>query len=322
MCDILTYRKKLVKVLFGVPSSRLDLLPFYARLVASLSPVMPDLTTELSAMLIKQFRDYVQRSGQERVEEKIKCVMFISELVKFGVIPRAEALSCLRQLVYDFRGHSVDMVCAMIETAGYYLYRNSDSHPKMKIILDVVQKKKERIKDVRQTMLIDNAFFACIPPTDSAAARRAQAEPPLMIFIRHLVVDIDEHNVNTNIKCIRRLAWDDETVSGWCLKYLTSPWLLPYANLLHLASAVAGLQGLTHYDWISTYVIDACQEMIRYSSTITVICFIKIYCRISLELPGVFNQKAIATACYLGELYNYSVCDTPVIYKVCFVTYC
>ncbi|KHJ88975.1 MIF4G domain protein [Oesophagostomum dentatum] len=51
-----SYRKKLVKVLYGVPSSRLDLLPFYARLVASLSPVMPDLTTELSTMLIKQFR--------------------------------------------------------------------------------------------------------------------------------------------------------------------------------------------------------------------------------------------------------------------------
>ncbi|PIO62841.1 MIF4G domain protein [Teladorsagia circumcincta] len=228
---------------------------------------------------------------------------FVSNLntkVKFGVIPRAEALSCLRQLVYDFRGHSVDMVCAMIETAGFYLYRNSDSHPKMKIILDVVQKKKERIKDVRHVMLIDNAFFACIPPADSAAARRAQAEPPLMIFIRHLIVDINEHNVNTNIKCIRRLAWDDETVAGWCLKYLTSPWLLPYANLLHLASAVAGLQGLTYYDWISTYVIDACQEMIR----------------ISLEVPGLFNQRAIASACYLGELYNYSVCDTPVIYKV------
>lgn len=50
------YRKKLVKVLYGVPSSRLDLLPFYARLVASLSPVMPDVTTELSTLLIKQFR--------------------------------------------------------------------------------------------------------------------------------------------------------------------------------------------------------------------------------------------------------------------------
>ncbi|KAJ1356723.1 hypothetical protein KIN20_014467 [Parelaphostrongylus tenuis] len=177
------YRKKLVKVLYRVPSSRLDLLPFYARLVASLSPVMPDLTTELSTMLIKQFREFIQRTGQERVEDKIKCVMFIAELVKFGVIPRAEALSCLRQLVYDFRGHSIDMVSAMIETAGFYLYRNTDSHPKMKIILDVVQKKKERIKDLRHVMLIDNAFFACIPPTDTASARRAQAEPPLMIFI-------------------------------------------------------------------------------------------------------------------------------------------
>ncbi|VDM51834.1 unnamed protein product [Angiostrongylus costaricensis] len=283
------YRKKLVKVLYRVPSSRLDLLPFYARLVASLSPVMPDLTTELSTMLIKQFRlgvfIKIFATGQERVEEKIKCVMFIAELVKFGVIPRAEALSCLRQLVYDFRGHSIDMVSTMIETAGFYLYRF------------------KLARGLRNfTMLIDNAFFACIPPADTASARRAQAEPPLMIFIRHLIVDINERNVNTNIKCIRRLAWNDEMVSGWCLKYLTSPWLLPYSNLLHLASAVAGLQGLTYYDWISTYVIDAL--VFDFTS------------EISLEVPRLFNQKAIASACYLGELYNYSVCDTPVIYKV------
>uniref|UniRef100_A0A1I7XJK2 MIF4G domain-containing protein n=1 Tax=Heterorhabditis bacteriophora TaxID=37862 RepID=A0A1I7XJK2_HETBA len=49
-------RKRLVKVLFASPPSRLDLLPFYARLVASLSPVMPDVSAELTNLLIKQFK--------------------------------------------------------------------------------------------------------------------------------------------------------------------------------------------------------------------------------------------------------------------------
>lgn len=48
-----TNRKKLVKALFGVQRTRLDLLPFYSRLVAVLNPVMPDVGTELVQLLIQ-----------------------------------------------------------------------------------------------------------------------------------------------------------------------------------------------------------------------------------------------------------------------------
>lgn len=61
--------------------NRLDLLPFYGRLVATLEPVMPDLALELSHSLLQQFRAAVQNRKKQRVDWKIRCARFISELV-------------------------------------------------------------------------------------------------------------------------------------------------------------------------------------------------------------------------------------------------
>lgn len=36
----------------------------------------------------------------------------------------------------------------------------------------------------------------------------------------------------------------------------------------------------------------------------------------SLEVPMVFNQFAVASVKYLGELYNYTVCENPIIFTV------
>lgn len=60
---------------------RLDLLPFYGRLVATLEPVMPDLAVELSQSLIQQFRMIVRNQSKLRVDRKVRCCRFISELV-------------------------------------------------------------------------------------------------------------------------------------------------------------------------------------------------------------------------------------------------
>lgn len=52
-------RKKLVRTLFTVPRTRLDLLPFYARLVATLAPVMPNVANDLVQLLKQDFRFHV-----------------------------------------------------------------------------------------------------------------------------------------------------------------------------------------------------------------------------------------------------------------------
>ncbi|CAB3409551.1 unnamed protein product [Caenorhabditis bovis] len=297
-------RKKLVNLMVNPPQSRLDLLPFYARLVATLEAVMPDVTIEVVNNILAKFKEYMQDNGNARIQDKLSCVMMIAELMKFGLISRAEGLSCLRQLVYDLRGHCVDMTATMLESGGFYLYRHTDSHAKMKRLLEVVKAKRDRMKDNRYIMLIDNAYFACLPPEDSAQERARmqnnRENTPMKMFIRHIILDINSLNVDDCLKGLRKLDWADPEIRNYTLKYLSSPWLLPVENLQHLASAVTGLSNLSLFKWVGVAVTDAILEMIR----------------LSLELPGVFNQWSQAAIIYLGELYNFSFCDEELLVKV------
>lgn len=60
---------------------RLDLLPFYGRLIATLEPVMPDFAVEMSQALIQEFKSVVQNKSKCRLDRKIRLCRFISELV-------------------------------------------------------------------------------------------------------------------------------------------------------------------------------------------------------------------------------------------------
>lgn len=60
-------RKRVVKFLAQPPKNRLDLLPYYARFVATLSKYMPDVGTELIAILDEEFR-YLQKKKKVVVE--------------------------------------------------------------------------------------------------------------------------------------------------------------------------------------------------------------------------------------------------------------
>jgi len=95
-------RKKLVRALFIVPRTRLDLLPFYSRMVASLAVIMPHVASDLVQLLKQDFKFHIRVKDQINIESKIKNVRFIGELVKFKIFPNSEALHCLKvQLIIN-----------------------------------------------------------------------------------------------------------------------------------------------------------------------------------------------------------------------------
>ena len=96
-------RKKLAKALFTVPRTRLDLLPFYARFVAQVAPVMPQVATDLVNYLKQDFRFLFKKKDQINIESKVKNVRFIGELVKFEIFPKADALHFLKVCLLIFR---------------------------------------------------------------------------------------------------------------------------------------------------------------------------------------------------------------------------
>lgn len=141
-CNTKGNRKRLCHALFGVPRIRLDLLPMYARLVATLDPCAPDLAPELMQQLKGEFRFRVRKKDQINVESKIKTVRFIGELTKFHMFPKGEALHCLKMLLEDFTHHNIEMACNLLEVCGRFLYRSPDSHIRTKKLVGADDEKE------------------------------------------------------------------------------------------------------------------------------------------------------------------------------------
>ncbi|KAB7493972.1 Regulator of nonsense transcripts 2 [Armadillidium nasatum] len=293
-------RKRLVKSIFLVPRTRLDLLPFYSRLVGTLQPLMPDLATDLVSMLKLDFRYQVKKKDQINIESKIKVVRFIGELTKFGIFPRSETLICLRLLLHDFNHHHIEMACNLLETCGRYLYRSSDSHHRTKIFLEQMMRKKTvKAFDPRYNTMIENAYYYVNPPEVTNDASRAE-RPPMQQYIRHLLyTSLCKTNTERILRQIRKLHWEDREISLYAVKCLTSVWNAKFYNIRCIANLLAGL--IAHYDWVGTAVVDGTLEDIRFG--------------METNEPK-FNQRRVAAIKYLGELYNYRVIESSVIFKI------
>jgi regulator of nonsense transcripts 2 len=189
-------RKRLVNALFQVQRTRLDLFAFYARLVAILFPLMPEISQDLSTLLLKDFRFHVRKKDQINIESKIKTARFIGELVKFNMFSKLDALNCLKTLLADFKHHNIEMFCNMLDVCGRFLYRNQETHFKLKLILEIVMRKKQAAMsmDNRYTIMIENAFYYCNPP-ESKQVEKKEASPLHEYVKKILYKDLNKLNV-------------------------------------------------------------------------------------------------------------------------------
>lgn len=121
-------RKRLAKKLFLVPHARLDLLPFYSRMAASLDRVWSDIATPLVVDLEQQFHGQAKFKKNQNLEARLRTARYIGELIKFRVAPPMVFIRCVRRCLDDFTGANVDVCCALFESCGRYLYRLSHTH--------------------------------------------------------------------------------------------------------------------------------------------------------------------------------------------------
>jgi regulator of nonsense transcripts 2 len=98
-----------------------------------------DLADECSTLLMNDFNDLNRADKLDMYEERIKNIRFISEMVKFGNFPINNVFEILKRLVDDFKGHSVDVLCNLLDSCGRYLYLNEATHIKFKNFLNNVK---------------------------------------------------------------------------------------------------------------------------------------------------------------------------------------
>lgn len=296
-------KKKLVKALFGVSRIRLDLLPFYSRLAAILYPVMSDVGNDLCSMLKHDFKYHVRKKDQINIESKVKVVRYIGELVKFKLYSKIEALYCLKVLLHDFTHHHIEMACNLLETCGRYLFCSPDSHQRTKVYLEQMMRKKAvTALDSRYVTIIENAYYYVNPPESTGGVSKKD-RPPIHEFIRKLLYqDLSKTNTDKVLKWMRKLDWEDESVSSYAIKCLTAAYNVKYLNIRCVGSLLAGL--VAHYETIGPHVVDGVLEDIR-------LCM-------EINLPK-FNQRRIAMVKYLGELYNYRMVESGDIFRTLYL---
>jgi regulator of nonsense transcripts 2 len=131
-------RKRLLKALFLVPRSRLDLLPFYCRLVTTLDHVYADISTALVTSLQQQFHGQAKYKKNQNIESRMRTARYISELTKFRCAPPIVILNCLAVCIEDFTGYNVEIACCILESCGRFLYRTKHTNPRIVAIMETM----------------------------------------------------------------------------------------------------------------------------------------------------------------------------------------
>ncbi|CAD5225429.1 unnamed protein product [Bursaphelenchus xylophilus] len=296
-------RKKLIQHLLSAPYDRLDLLPFYSRFMATIKPSVKEVPHQVCNGLLERFRAFARKSPDMKkrtgppdrsqcIDAKVHVSKYVAEIVKFKLLPKAEGLACLRSLLVDLKGYKVDMLCAMVESMGPFMYKSPESHAKMKVVLTVMNTKSHKIKDSRQKLLLENAYFCVLPPEEEII--QVNRRPPMEEYISKNVL-----TGHKPLRVLRRVDWLDSGIREFTLKLLTDACGVPFSGLERLAKVVSALSD--HQPWVGVYVVDEVLEFIRLA--------------LEVEDPTL-HQRLFSSVVYIGQLFNYTVCGTLVIFKV------
>ncbi|KAI7854822.1 armadillo-type protein [Circinella umbellata] len=290
-------RKRLVKALLNVPRQRVDLLPYYSRLIAILSQYYPDISETVLAALDHEFKGLQKKKTQDLLESRVKNIRLISELTKFRVVPAHTIFHVFKIALDDFTHQNIDIVCNLLETCGRYLLKSTETSVRMNNMLEVVMRKKNvQHMDNRQMLMIENAYYQANPPDRTAIVEKERS--PMELYVRKLIYgDLNKKSLDRILKQLRKLHWKDEKIFKMVLKIFQKVWKIKYSNIHLLAILASGLH--RHHSDFGVQLVDSLIEEIR----------------IGLE-QNIFkhNQRRIAVVKYLGELYNYRLIDSPLVF--------
>ncbi|EFX05482.1 nonsense-mediated mRNA decay factor [Grosmannia clavigera kw1407] len=283
-------RNRLVKALTEVPKGRSDLLPCWARLVATLGRYMPDIPRGLVEHLDAEFRSLQRRKEKDFLGQvRLSNIRYLAELTKFGIVPEHVVFHCLKISLDDFSRMNIEIISNLLENCGRYLLRSPETSPRMVSFLETLQRKKT-MQHIGQTerMLIENAIYYVDPPERPAIQQKERT--PMELFIRKLLyVDLSKRNANKILRQVVELL----------RKAFSRPWKVKYGNVHLLAGLLSALY--RHHSAFVINIVDGIIESVIFG----------------LEQNDFRqNQRRLAEVKYLGEFYTYRLLENPVIFDM------
>ena len=298
-------RKRLAQSMVRLPRSRSELSSTYARIVASLSRIYPELVQPILDGLNKDFYGILKAKNQLHIESKVKNVRYVGELIKFRVAPPIMALRMFKSLLSDFSNHNVQLLAVLLETCGRFLYILPYTHDRIEEVLtDMIRIRRSRNLDLHQQNLLEAAYFAVKPPDRTSKVVKKQLSV-VQLYARYLILEqLDEKknvDIDSVIKSLRRLPWKDEleNVTHHVIKASLKIARTKYTTIPNLADCLSGLA--TYQPCLLTILVDRILEEVQRA----------------VESPFKREmQRMIGFIRLLGELYNFTAISSIIIFDL------
>jgi regulator of nonsense transcripts 2 len=206
-------RNRLIKSLQDVPKGRTDLLPYYARIIATLSKYMPDVPQMVISHLDDEFRSLQKRKSKEFLGSvRLLNIRYMAELTKFGIVPEHVIFHCFKVCLDDLSRTNIEILGNLMENCGRYLLRTPETAPRMISFLETLQRKKgAQHLDQRERLILDNAMYYVNPPERPAIEQKERT--PMELFIQKVLCeDMNKKTVEKSIKQLRKLHWEEPEV--------------------------------------------------------------------------------------------------------------
>ena len=207
-------RNRMIKSIRVIPKNRLDLIPYFARLIATLARYMPDIAQGVIAWLAAEFRSLQSRKHRKGLEvPRIANIRYIAELAKFKIIPEHTIFHCLKVSLDDFSHSNIEIICNIMDICGKYLFWNADTAARMKYYLVTLEKKKTAQHLASQDrLMIETAIFSVCPP-GNVKFKEIKDRSPTEQFVRKLIYeDLTDKTIYKVVKQIRKLHWEEKDV--------------------------------------------------------------------------------------------------------------
>lgn len=285
-------QKRLIEVLYSHDRTRIDILPYFARMISTLSQVYPEIGQEMSNLLKGQFYG-LARHKSNMLNSRLRNIRYIGELLKFGVCHHSVVFDCWEYCLSDFSSPSIHVFSALLECCGRFLFRTEETHDRCVSFLDRMMKlKRAKYLDRYHQNMIDNALFQCNPPEKQL--RVCKQRTLMEEYIRKLVFD-DLHEFNVGLIVSKLLKVPFDSVQLYFLAVFTD---IDEMKVDRLGSVVKTIVELSKYFPFGVHVVDEVLEQIR----------------VGLEInASKARQNRLLLANYLGELYKAGIVDTNTV---------
>ena len=277
-------RRHLAREFLNVRRSEIDRIPFYGRIISTLATVFDDIAPAVAQPLEDDFYNLVKKGKRVSLDERMKNIKFIGELIKFKVIPDNTVFEIIKVLLDDFHGDNVDVLCSLFDVSGYYLTKTTSTAKRMGSILDIFLRLKAVSKlDTRQCALVDSAYFKC-RPVQRVIVKKVR--PPMHEYVRHLIYSqLRKSSLEKVITQLLKLPWED--MEAYLLRKLLKVCKQKYSSVPLVATLIKRLS--QYYPTLAVRALDAVLEDVRFG----------------LEVNETWmHQRRVANMRLLGFLYK------------------